>query len=114
MVTAETYAEIARGLLAKTQAEKSKWQRSGPEDDRAFRLELPKSKVILRFSSPRTEPDAILLDLCRGDGIPVGTWTVQEGDEDWQLARKLYAEVQRRVVGWSEVLEDIEKYLRSD
>ncbi len=113
MVTPDKYREIARGLLAKTQAGQANWKQvvADPHD---FLLTLPQSKVDVRYLSPATEVDRVRLQLCRTDGVSVGTWEVEEGDEDWDLARELYHTVERSVVGWDKVLEDVEQFLKSE
>jgi hypothetical protein len=109
----EKYPVIARGLLAKTQAGQAAWKQV-VDEPHEFVLALPQSRIYVHFISPVAEVDRIELQLSRKDGVPAGTWIVEEGDEAWGLASELYATVERSVIGWDKVLEDVEQFLKSD
>src|SRR5690349_18295456 len=131
MIPAKTLREIAEQLLAKSQANEVVWKREDvawdPDADplggsempfrpvnapsrlrktHEYVLQLPESQVRLHYVQPTTSPDYVLMRVCRKDGVPVGCLRAEDGEPDWELLSALYAEADRSVVGWGNVLAD--------
>jgi hypothetical protein len=106
----DKYPEIAKGLLEKTRQRKAVWD-EGPES--SFILNLKNSAIRVKLISPPTEVDSITLAFLNKAGREVDTWTVQDGDLHWDLAKDLYRQIAKNVAGWDKVLEDIEAFLKS-
>jgi hypothetical protein len=128
MIPNKRYFSIAASLLTKTREGKIKWVldpgSQGSKQDRwqpdnyrprnNYFFQLPNSKVELRFESPSTEVDRIILAFRNPTGLEVGRWTAEEGLDEWTLASELYEEVDRQVSGWDKVLKDVETFLAND
>lgn len=111
MIPNEEYFRIVRGLREKTVNGSAKWD-STENSRKKYSLRLPASKVVLHYRIPDTEPDYILLQLCKLDGTVVGEWKVYEGDADWKQAFELFQAVERQAGGWEEVVKDIDNFLQ--
>jgi hypothetical protein len=117
MIPIEKLRHLAGELLRKTQANEANWNYVGGADfygaPQDYILKLPKSVVGLKSRFSRTTPDVIRMSLYSAAGEEVGNWAVEEGENDWDLLKGLYDEVDRTVRGWGEVLADIEQAVQS-
>lgn len=104
------YPEIALGLLKKTKDGSAIWECDVLP--KSFILHLPASSIILSYIVPKAEVERVVLRLCRKDLTQVGVWTVEEDLEHWGLVVELFSTVERQVLGWDMVLEDVEAFLQ--
>jgi len=139
MIPDEKYVEIAKGLLQKTRKKEAQWKpvaktpmelaqllgkaaagMSGAaalglsgavSSPTKFVLPLRNAVVQLDFASPKTQPDKVSLQLLDGDNRLAGSWEVEEGEIDWDLAIELYQEVSKQVNKWDKVLEEVEAFI---
>jgi hypothetical protein len=72
---------------------------------------LPESSLHLAYFSPQADADYVCLDLRRPDGTVVASWSVRDGDPEWDLMQNLYSEASRIAMGWDKVIEDVEQAL---
>jgi hypothetical protein len=142
MIPTKKLREIAEQLLVKSQADDVTWKRQettwDPEADplgpkamdfagvaavgtalrlrkiNEYVLDLPASQVRLRYVTPPTAPDYVLMRVCRKDGIEVGSLRADDGDPDWDLLSALYSEADRYVIGWGNVLSDLSRAVTED
>jgi hypothetical protein len=116
MIPKQKMQEIAERLLAKTRAKETLWT-SSDTDDFGCELRLPKSSIELvpettvggleriRMTVNEETPDV--------GPIPVGEWSVEETDSDWQLLQELYDLASKKVFHWDAVLADVEGAINS-
>jgi hypothetical protein len=117
MSTETKLKTLARGLLDKTKAGQVNWIQDR-EDDKSYKVILPQSRITLRYTVPRVEPDFITLAFYNADGVIVGALKAEEpepdeSNPDWELLNSLFTEVHRSAAGWDKVVTEIEKALAS-
>lgn len=124
-IPADKFRGYARELLTKTKARQVNWNPKPIVSDRSetgYEVVLPQSRIVLRYTIPRAEPDFVTLEFRNSDGLVVDSWSVAEPDEndpnldevessDWRLLHGLFMEVHRQATGWDKVLSDVEKAL---
>jgi hypothetical protein len=112
MIPKDKFPEIARGLLEKTRQRKAAWEENTSSRG-GHVLKLKDSIIWINYFSPPTEPDYIMLVFMNKEGRDVGSWTVTEGEDHWDLVSELYGQIEKTITGWDRVLEDIEAFLKS-
>jgi hypothetical protein len=124
MISDNELLAIVQGLLEKTSKDRVGWQQKKksvtvtPQGVLAecagdiFQLFLPESVIEIQHVSPRAEPDFITFELRRkSDGQAVAQRQVYDGDVGWDQLFDLYALVSRQVLGWDNVLKDVQSFL---
>jgi hypothetical protein len=112
MTSNEKIVAILRRLLEKTHAGQVNWQRTqtgnGGNLNEEVYVRFPASVIHLARIRPPTEPDYILVRVCRADGFEVGQLRASEYDDpNWQLFFELHEEAKRFAGGWDKVWNDI-------
>lgn len=116
MIPIDKIRPTAKKLLEKTLAEQVSWKKlSDSRVSNSFETVFPNSRILISFVSPTAEPDCIVLAFYDRNGVRVGDWTVEEGQQpDWTLLNDLLAEANRSATGWDKVLEDVDKALDTE
>lgn len=115
MMREETYRQLSRMLLDKSQANEVRWEKAnGEEDPQVFRVRLAPGAVELGLRvRERYVPDSVII---RFLGVPDDCsieWEVSSSDDDWDLAESLYYEADRAFAGGDPFLHEFETELRS-
>src|SRR6266542_2499152 len=105
MISDSKFVEIAKGLLAKTRQHKAAWREV---DENSFLLPLKRAAISLRYDSPPTEADSIILTLHNDEDRAAARWVVYEGQPHWPLIAELYSLLQNQVTRVDRVLEEVE------
>ena len=109
MLTDDRFKAILQTLLEKSREDKVNW--SGSIEDATVYVSFPeRSRIMVRFRSPESEPDEVGVILGVGETVIASLVTV-DGDEDYPLVKQLYDEAYRYLTGWDAAVAAIEREL---
>jgi hypothetical protein len=116
MIPEQKLREIVEGLFRKTREGALEWMPDpGTGTGGGYWVGFPNSRIEICKVSPPSEKDFIVMTIFGERGQEVGRWQVDEGSSpdrgDWDLVLSLYNEVDRYVLGWDVVVDEIEKLL---
>jgi hypothetical protein len=101
---------ILEQLLTKTRAGELNW-RVDPNNESGFVMGFSVGGVHLVKEVPIADPDRILFKLTNVEGKSAGSWIIEEGDADWQIAQELYNWATLMARGGDQFLDHLERAL---
>jgi hypothetical protein len=112
VIPTEKVCELGKRLLEKSRGGHVTWEYSQTRHNsiEKFRISMPEAVIELE-RVPTPEGDDVRLYVRRDDGMMVGMITAEDGKEVFELLADLYAEAERRVTRWDQILERVEKRL---